>query len=312
MKIQTISIGLGRTHSLPDYNNVKPSIHFTVQITDEDDPAAIVQELTAECNHYIQREIDAAREAQGLPSIYNYTEPRVTITYWKDMGIVFLMPYYARSFSDKYGPGTWPNVTICLDPLCEYRVSSDNQRYTYAKQQATTYAEKNGYEFLDWHAVPQDEIAAKSWDLLRGRNAYARITMHLIKDHPSNRWARNIFDKKYTYLIPVDIAREIEREPWFFADQRVSKPTYFASRTLADQDTLANVEQYSGYLTINTLDQLAEAIAAAVAERDAAEPPPEEPEETVDEEWADEDDEEEEWIGDEDYPESDDDFDEDA
>ena len=65
MNIVTITVGWSETCSLPEYNNVKPSITLSAQIGDGEDAEAATRALLAECKRVVQGQVDEALEACG-------------------------------------------------------------------------------------------------------------------------------------------------------------------------------------------------------------------------------------------------------
>lgn len=78
MKLTTVTVSFGRTQSLPEYSNVKPSITLTAELGDGDDPEAVRAALLEEARTFVEATIDDALEDAGEPAKFS-TEPRYQI-----------------------------------------------------------------------------------------------------------------------------------------------------------------------------------------------------------------------------------------
>lgn len=171
MKHKEITVGLSRTYSLPNYGNVRPSVSYTVELEDGDDPDTVIATMTAECDTYIRHEVDAQCEQVGLPAIYNLTEPRVSIYEWRSMGIALLFPSGVTS------PIRFRALELPLDPIGEYKIHPHNQCRNYALRHLSHYATSHGLEFIDWSGLKSaQEVMTAMWNALEIRQAFALMT----------------------------------------------------------------------------------------------------------------------------------------
>jgi len=171
MKHKEITVGLSRTYSLPNYGNVRPSVSYTVELENGDDPDAVIAALTAECNTYIRHEVDAQCEQIGMPAIYNLTEPRVSVYEWRSMGIALLLPTGVTS------PILFRTLELPLDLIGEYKIHPHNQCLNYARRHLFHYAAAHGLEVIDWSDLKStQEVKTAIANALAIRQAFALMT----------------------------------------------------------------------------------------------------------------------------------------
>jgi hypothetical protein len=81
MVIETITAGWSETISLPNYNNVKPSLTLTARLAPGDDPMRVRDLLIGEARAVVQELADQALEDAGEPARYSTAPRYAVITY---------------------------------------------------------------------------------------------------------------------------------------------------------------------------------------------------------------------------------------
>jgi len=104
MKIITITVSYGRTHSLPDYCNVKPSLSITAEIEPGDHLDQEVAILDQEVAAYVHGRIDDALEADGQSPRF-YDGPLYTLYRWIQADTLVILPATGIDMDDL--PGDW-------------------------------------------------------------------------------------------------------------------------------------------------------------------------------------------------------------
>lgn len=78
MEIRKITVGLGTTASIGEYENIRPSIELTAELDGQDDPAKVMAELWSRAVEEIHLQVDDHREANGMQPQY-YDGPRYQV-----------------------------------------------------------------------------------------------------------------------------------------------------------------------------------------------------------------------------------------
>lgn len=91
MQITKIVVGYGRTHSLPDYCNVKPSITIEAALSEGDDPEAAKAELQRLAQAHVEEECDLALEEAGRKAHF-WQGPRFDMRVLGDDWLVVILP----------------------------------------------------------------------------------------------------------------------------------------------------------------------------------------------------------------------------
>jgi hypothetical protein len=154
VKRTTITVSYGRTQSLEQYNNVRPSITLGAELETGDDPEAVRTQLLAEARAVVEEEIDRAIEASGQAARFS-TEPRYrlicTVAVWAGKWsrehkveppahLVIILPDAAAVRRLEPGPCWWASP---YGP-------SDKLRLAHARRAAVAYcAEHDGYQVID-------------------------------------------------------------------------------------------------------------------------------------------------------------------
>jgi hypothetical protein len=92
MKITTVTVGLSRTTSLPDYANIKPSISLTAELDESDAMLDVVDDLSIACCNYIESEIDSGLERNGQSPIYDTISPRFHVLSCSHARVTVILP----------------------------------------------------------------------------------------------------------------------------------------------------------------------------------------------------------------------------
>lgn len=92
MNITQITVGWSETCSLPEYNNVKPSVSLTADIAPGEDPQATVNILLAECKRICREQVDEALESCGRQPRH-YTGPRYSLITNRPSKLLAVVPY---------------------------------------------------------------------------------------------------------------------------------------------------------------------------------------------------------------------------
>jgi hypothetical protein len=91
MKITTITVGWSETCSLPEYNNVKPSLTLTAQIGEDEDAQAVVLLLMAEVKATVQAQVDQTLERFARSPRY-YIGPQYQVLRKRNDETIFVIP----------------------------------------------------------------------------------------------------------------------------------------------------------------------------------------------------------------------------
>ena len=78
MEITEIIVSYESKQNVGNYSNVTPHITMKVALTEDDDPDRVLADVTTLVRTTVQREVDAALEANDLPPLYT-TEPRYQV-----------------------------------------------------------------------------------------------------------------------------------------------------------------------------------------------------------------------------------------
>jgi hypothetical protein len=70
MKITEIHVGFEETCSLPDYSNVRPSVRYSANLEEGDDPDQVRQTLFEKARGIVRQEVDEALVRNGRPPKY--------------------------------------------------------------------------------------------------------------------------------------------------------------------------------------------------------------------------------------------------
>jgi hypothetical protein len=103
MKITTVTVGLRKTESLPEYRNVAPSLTLTAEVEPGDDWPQVEQRLKSDVEAHIEAWIDDELEKAGQPAKFSL-EPRYDLWHWTSAGMLIILP--AGEATD-YLPGHW-------------------------------------------------------------------------------------------------------------------------------------------------------------------------------------------------------------
>lgn len=106
MQIETVTVGLTLTQSLPDYNNVKPSLSLTARLEPGESVAAVVTDLHARVTAYCHDEVDAALEAADRPPRY-FTGPLFRLFLWQQRNALVILPADVQALQAGVLPGDW-------------------------------------------------------------------------------------------------------------------------------------------------------------------------------------------------------------
>lgn len=103
MRIRSITIGYGRTHSLPNYGNVKPSITLTADIDDGENWDLASKILNEIAETHVHNIIDDALEHAGESPRF-YRGPLYQVVRWVECNAVIILPMHLPT--EKL-PGHW-------------------------------------------------------------------------------------------------------------------------------------------------------------------------------------------------------------
>lgn len=78
MPLTKITVTYGRTQSLPDYCNVRPSVSLEWTLDPREDPEEVWKDLLTDARLIVEEECDAALEDAGRPARFS-TEPRYSV-----------------------------------------------------------------------------------------------------------------------------------------------------------------------------------------------------------------------------------------
>ena len=109
MNIVTITVGWSETCSLPEDNNVKPSITLSAQIGDGEDAESATRALLAECKRVVQGQVDEALEAYGKHPRH-YTGPAYQVVENAVRKLVLVIPNEVRLLSAHRQDRRWSHV----------------------------------------------------------------------------------------------------------------------------------------------------------------------------------------------------------
>lgn len=84
MKHTRIVVRVGRTQSLENYSNIRPEIEIEALLEDGDDPEVCKAQLRREAAGFVEEEVDASLEQEGLPAKF-WTGPRFRVYETKEV-----------------------------------------------------------------------------------------------------------------------------------------------------------------------------------------------------------------------------------
>jgi hypothetical protein len=91
MEIKTVTVSYSRVHSLQDYNNVKPGLSITVEVTDVEDVEQVVSALNKACRGHVEAQIDEALMAEGHSPKF-YAGPRYRVISHNALQMMAVIP----------------------------------------------------------------------------------------------------------------------------------------------------------------------------------------------------------------------------
>lgn len=105
MRIRSITVDYGCTHSLPDYCNVKPSITVTADLEGEETFNDCIHVLEQQCERHVHEIIDGALEAEGLSPEFS-NEPLFRLYRWEQRDeVLVILPDEIKDMTVL--PGHW-------------------------------------------------------------------------------------------------------------------------------------------------------------------------------------------------------------
>jgi hypothetical protein len=174
MQIKSVTVGLSLTESLPDYNNVKPSLTITADIDPGENVDNVVNFLFDELvRAYVEGHVDDAREAAGQSPKF-YQGPLYKLLFWQQRDALVILP---ESVEHRTLPGDW----FSRSP------GHSAMRLTTIRDHAAEMAAPHGYEILDCPPVA-DLLAwwhAQAWYVACGLVAW--------RDHYDYDFAHTLF-----------------------------------------------------------------------------------------------------------------------
>jgi len=170
MNIESVTVGLSLTESLPDYCNVRPSLNVTARLEPGEDAAAVVASLDAQVRAYVEGQVDDALEAAGRAPKY-YHGPLYSLLFWRERHALVILPADVEHHTL---PGKW---------YTQY----DKARLETARRRAAREAAENDYQVLD---CPTLESLRAWWESQTWYVAYALVSW---RDSHDRDVARTLF-----------------------------------------------------------------------------------------------------------------------
>ncbi len=170
MHIESVTVGLSLTESLPDYCNVRPSLNVTARLEPGEDVAAVVAALDAQVRAYVEGQVDDALEASDRPPKY-YQGQRCQLYLWQQRHALVILP---ANVAVRDLPGKWVARSVEVRPATARRL---------AAQEAT----EHGYQVLD---CPQVADLLAWWEAQTFYVAYGLVVW---RDHHDWDVARTLF-----------------------------------------------------------------------------------------------------------------------
>jgi len=130
--ITTVTVGYGRTYSLPDCGNVKPSVTLTAEVGDGESTADVMGSLHALAQMHVENAIDDALEMEGQEPKF-YTGPLYRIQKWMQRRAIVVLPVQVHG-TDL--PGDWR--TACLG---HFRLQTAASKAGHLLEQENGYRE---------------------------------------------------------------------------------------------------------------------------------------------------------------------------
>lgn len=133
MHVKTITIGYGRTHSLPSYANVKPSLSLTADLDAGEDLHLVIATLEGQAIAHVHGRIDNELERAGYSPVFDKS-PRYSLWKWHQREALVVLPA-EQSIAEL--PGNWRRHGIC-----------QNMRYHTVTDAACKVGDREGIEVL--------------------------------------------------------------------------------------------------------------------------------------------------------------------
>jgi|GEM_PF-1895164 len=109
MNITQVTVGWQETVSLPEYNNVRPSLTLTAQVNEEEDEQATVNALLDEVKRVVHQQVDEALERCGRRPRY-YTGPTYQVVECFERRLVLVIPNEVELKPQFGRGGGWSHV----------------------------------------------------------------------------------------------------------------------------------------------------------------------------------------------------------
>jgi len=218
MQIKSITVGLGLTESLPDYNNVKPSLTMTAGLDPGEDEDAVISFLSEQVTDYCQATVDDALEHAGQSPKY-YDGPLYKIAEWQQSKAIVILP--ADVNIDDL-PGNW-RLAYHVRPM---RLASCSRWATRLAQgkEILEYNHASLHELFEWWDEQEWYI---SFGLLTWAGPYDWEIKHVL------------IARHGLQIIPDDEVRIIREDPHPLADLiEDAEKKGRAYTVIEDQETL--------------------------------------------------------------------------
>lgn len=106
MNITTVTVGWQETVSLPEYNNVRPSVSLTATVEEHENPAEVLDSLLDSAKRIVRQEVDHALEMHGQsPKYYEGTRYQA-VKSWGQRRVLII----PNSIEIKPSHGDWGHV----------------------------------------------------------------------------------------------------------------------------------------------------------------------------------------------------------
>jgi hypothetical protein len=200
--VTKVSVSYKRTHSLPGYGNVQPSVMMEADVGEGEDYVAIREDLALEARGMVEAMVDDARERYGLPAIYS-AAPRYAAWLVEALATVFVVPEDAP-VSDLHGGWSPPRV---FNPATGEMWEHSGHRYDAMMAWVDRMAEDDPeLAVRDWSAMAPADVPEAFWTYLSMHGIWARgVTRHFQQVKGSGGW------RWHWYIGPAAAFRGIEK-----------------------------------------------------------------------------------------------------